>query len=48
MIVDDEPYNIMALKIIIDHSQDNDLNVIIDVANNGLQALNLVKDAFKS
>jgi YesN/AraC family two-component response regulator len=48
MIVDDEPYNIMALKIIIDHSHENDLNGIIDVANNGLQALNLVKDAFKS
>ena len=45
MIVDDEAYNILAMKLIINNSQNNDLSGIIDIANNGLQALNLVKDA---
>ena len=42
--MDDEPYNLLALKIVID-SADNRVKDIIDEATNGLEAFKAVKTA---
>ena len=47
MIVDDEPYNLLGLQIVIQQTGVANLDHLIDKASNGEQALNLVKDAFK-
>jgi len=46
LIVDDEPYNLLGLKIVIEVA-DPDINIlsIIDQASNGLEALKKVKAA---
>ncbi len=47
MIVDDEPYNLLGLQIVIQQTGFKNLDQLIDKASNGEQALDLVKDAFK-
>lgn len=47
MIVDDEPYNHLALTIIIKQSGYENILQLIDKANDGLQALELVKSGFQ-
>ena len=47
MIVDDEPYNILGLQIIIQNSGFEDIEKLIDKANNGQEALDLVKSSFE-
>ena len=46
MIVDDEPYNILGLTIILKQSGYPNINSIIDSAYSGQQALDLVMQAF--
>ena len=44
--MDDEPYNIMGLKIILIQTEYPTITQIIDHAFNGQEALNKVKEAF--
>ena len=44
LIVDDEPYNLMALKVVID-AADTRVKDMIDEATNGLEAYEAVKKA---
>ena len=46
LIVDDEPYNILALQIILQKSGYPQIKEFIDSANNGQEAVQKVKDAF--
>ena len=46
LIVDDEPYNILALQIILQKSGYPKIKDFIDSANNGQEAVQKVKDAF--
>jgi hypothetical protein len=47
MIVDDEPYNLMGLKVILEAAApEMDISSLIDTATNGHEALNLIKYAF--
>ena len=48
LIVDDEPYNVLAMLLVISHIDIPGLNSIIDRAYNGLEAVAKVKDAFES
>ena len=49
LIVDDEPYNIMGLKIIIDACDKGKLvSMIVDQATNGMEAYKAVKMATES
>ena len=43
LIVDDQEYNIQAIKIILQYSLGLNTEDLIDKANDGLQALELVK-----
>jgi len=43
MIVDDEPFNILGLKQILKQLGPNNISNYIDIAQNGLEALTLVK-----
>ena len=46
LLVDDEPYNLMGLKVIIEAlDTGNSLSMIIDQATNGLEAYKAVKKA---
>ena len=47
IIVDDEPYNILGLQIIIQLSGFKDIEKLIDKANNGQEALDLVKSSYE-
>lgn len=47
LIVDDEPYNILALQIILQKSGYPETKDLIDSANNGQEALQKVIDAFE-
>ena len=47
MIVDDEPYNILGLTIILQQSGYSNIQSIIDSAHTGQQALDLVISAYK-
>ncbi len=47
MIVDDEPYNILGLKIVLKQSGYPHINTIIDSAHNGQDALDLVISTYK-
>jgi YesN/AraC family two-component response regulator len=42
LIVDDEPYNLIGLRIIL-NAASNDLDHLIDTARNGLEAFEAVK-----
>lgn len=46
LIVDDEPYNILGLKVVLQQSGIKNILSLIDSANNGKQAINLVEQAF--
>ena len=47
LIVDDEPYNLLGLKIILSEAAgDRDIENLVDTATNGLEALNMVKKAY--
>ena len=46
LIVDDEPYNLLSMKIILQQSGFKDLLDLVDQANNGLEAYRYVKEAF--
>ena len=46
LIVDDEPYNIMGIKVILLQSGYQGIVNIIDEAFNGQEAFNKVKEAF--
>lgn len=48
MIVDDEPYNLLGLQIVIQQAGFGNLDQLIDKASNGQQAFELVKGAFKT
>ena len=45
LIVDDEPYNILALQVMLSQSGYPNIYSLIDVANNGQEALEKVKFA---
>ncbi len=45
LLVDDEPYNILGLKIVLQQSGIKNLMNLIDTAYNGQQAVDLVKNA---
>ena len=47
LIVDDEPYNVLGLTIILKQSGYPHINSIIDSAHNGKDALDLVISACK-
>ena len=47
MIVDDEPYNVLGLTIILQQSGYPNIQSIIDCAHTGQQALDLVISAYK-
>ena len=47
MIVDDEPYNLLGLQIVIQQTGFKNIEQLLDKANNGQQALDLVKIAFQ-
>ena len=46
LIVDDEPYNLLGLRIMLQQSGYVGILDLIDQANNGLEALKQVKRAF--
>jgi len=46
MIVDDEPYNLLGMQIILEQSGYLGIKDLVDTAHNGEIAVNLVKDAF--
>ncbi len=48
LLVDDEPYNILGLQIVLQQSGVKNIMNIIDTAFNGEQALNIVKKAYES
>ena len=43
LIVDDEPYNILGLQLMISQAGFKSLNKFVDRAYNGLEALKMVK-----
>ena len=45
LIVDDEPFNILGLQQLLKQLGPKNINNIIDIAKNGLEALTLVKQA---
>jgi two-component SAPR family response regulator len=46
LIVDDEPYNIMGLRVLITAScKFSEIDSIVDQANNGVDALQMIKQA---
>ena len=47
LLVDDEPYNILGLKIVLQQSGIKNLMQLVDTAYNGQQALDLVKNAYE-
>jgi len=47
LIVDDEPYNILGLKIVLQQSGVKNILSIVDTAHNGKQAIDMVKDSFE-
>ena len=48
LIVDDEPYNILGLKIVLQQSGVKNILSIVDTAHNGKQANEMVEQAFES
>ena len=44
LIVDDELFNRMSIKIVLKAAGVQDVEEISDTANNGLEALNIIKD----
>ena len=48
LIVDDEPYNQLGLQIMLSQAGYPQIEKFIDFANNGHEAIEKVKEAFKS
>ena len=46
LIVDDEPFNVMGMKILLQQYAFKGIVNIIDVAYNGVDAFNLVKNSY--
>ena len=46
LLVDDEPYNILGLKIVLQQSKIKNLMNLVDTAYNGQQAVDMVKNAY--
>lgn len=46
--MDDEPFNIMALKILLNSSSHENILQIVDAVNNGQEAVDKVKQAHSS
>lgn len=46
LIVDDEPYNLVGLKIVIEAANKKTLKGLIDEAKNGEEAVKMVKKAY--
>ena len=46
LIVDDEPYNILGMQIVLEQSGFKGMKHLIDTAHNGEIAYNLIKKAF--
>ena len=46
LLVDDEPYNILGLKIVLQQSGVKNILSIIDTAHNGKQAIDMVEKAY--
>ena len=46
LIVDDEPYNILGMQIVLNQSGYKGIKHLVDTAHNGEIAYNLVKKAF--
>ena len=44
LIVDDEQFNRMSIKIVLKAAGVQDVEEICDTANNGLEAFNIIKD----
>lgn len=47
MIVDDEPYNVLGMQLILSKMKIKGLSNVIDRAYNGLEALTKVKDGIE-
>jgi CheY-like chemotaxis protein len=47
LIVDDEPYNILGLKIVLSQSGFKNILNIVDTAHNGKQAIDMVEQALE-
>lgn len=47
LIVDDEPYNVLGIQIILSNLKIKGLQYIIDRAYNGMEALTKVKDGYQ-
>ena len=47
LIVDDEPYNILGLKIVLQQSGIKNILSIVDTAHNGRQANDMVRQAYE-
>ena len=47
LVVDDEPYNLIGLKVILE-AAGGDMSIVslVDTATNGIEAVNMVKKAF--
>ena len=48
LLVDDEPYNILALQILLYQCGYPHIKYLIDVAHNGQEALDTVQQAFNN
>ena len=46
LIVDDEPYNLLGITIVLQQCGIKNILSIVDKANNGKEAVNMVKKAF--
>ena len=45
LVVDDEPFNILGMKLILNIIGPKNIHMIVDIAHNGMEALNRVKAA---
>jgi len=45
LVVDDEPFNILGMQQILNMIGPKNINKIVDIAHNGMEALNCVKEA---
>ena len=46
LLVDDEPYNLLALQVLLFQCGYPNIKYLIDIAYNGKEALDMVKKAF--
>ena len=47
-MVDDEPFNIMGMQLLLNMIGPKNINKIVDIAHNGMEALNSVKAAHQN